>query len=60
MSEHTEDGIHIASMRLLVTIMIALMFGTWLTVSVTHFDLGALNIWIGLAIATVKAVLVGL
>ncbi len=60
MIEHTENGIHIASMRLLVGVMIALMFGTWLTVSVTHFDFGVLNIWIGLAIATVKAILVGL
>jgi len=60
MIEHTENGIHIAPMRLLVGVMIVLMFGTWLTVSVTHFDFGALNIWIGLAIATVKAILVGL
>lgn len=60
MSEHTESGVHVASMRLLVTIMIVLMIGTWLTVSVTHFDFGFLNIWIGLAIATTKAILVGL
>lgn len=60
MTEHTSNGVHVASMRLLVTIMVALMVGTWLTVSVTHFDFGFLNIWIGLAIATAKAVLVGL
>jgi len=60
MSEHTESGVHVASMRLLVTIMIVLMIGTWLTVSVTHFDFGFLNIWIGLGIATAKAILVGL
>lgn len=60
MSEHTESGVHVASMRLLVTVMIVLMIGTWLTVSVTHFDFGFLNIWIGLGIATAKAVLVGL
>jgi cytochrome c oxidase subunit 4 len=60
MSEHTESGVHVASLRLLVTIMIALMIGTWLTVSVTHFDFGFLNIWIGLGIATIKAILVGL
>jgi len=60
MSEHTEHGPHVASLRLLVVVLIALMFGTWLTVSVTYFDLGALNIWIGLAIATAKATLVGL
>ena len=60
MSEHTENGPHVASLRLLVVVLIALMFGTWLTVSATYVDLGALNIWIGLAIATAKAVLVGL
>jgi len=60
MSEHTESGVHVASLKLLVGVMIALMFGTWLTVSVTHFDFGVLNIWIGLGIATVKAILVGL
>ncbi len=60
MSEHTESGVHVASLKLLVTIMIALMIGTWLTVSVTHFDFGVLNIWIGLGIATAKAILVGL
>ena len=36
------------------------MFGTWLTVSASNVDLGFLNIWIGLAIATAKGVLVGL
>ncbi len=60
MSEHTESGVHVASLKLLVGVMIALMIGTWLTVSVTHFDFGVLNIWIGLGIATVKAILVGL
>ena len=60
MSEHTEHGVHVASVRLLVIVWIALMFGTWLTVSATYVDLGVLNIWIGLAIATAKAVLVAL
>ena len=60
MSEHTKDGVHITSVRLLVGVWVALMVGTWLTVSATYVDLGALNIWIGLAIATGKAVLVGL
>lgn len=51
---------HVTSIRLLVTVWIALMIGTWLTVTATYVDLGALNIWIGLAIATAKALLVGL
>ena len=60
MSDQTQQGTHVASVGLLVTVWIALMIGTWLTVSATSVDLGALNIWIGLAIATGKAVLVGL
>jgi cytochrome c oxidase subunit 4 len=56
---HDDVG-HVTSIRLLVAVWIALMVGTWLTVAATYVDLGALNIWIGLAIATVKAVLVGL
>jgi cytochrome c oxidase subunit 4 len=44
----------------LVAVWIALMVGTWMTVAATTVDLGALNLWIGLAIATAKAVLVAL
>jgi len=58
--QHTEHGIHVASVKLLLIVWVALMFGTWLTVSATYVDLGVLNIWIGLAIATGKAVLVAL
>lgn len=56
----TRGGSHVASVKLLLIVWVALMVGTWLTVSVTHFDFGVLNIWIGLAIATGKALLVGL
>jgi cytochrome c oxidase subunit 4 len=55
-----EPHVHVTSIRLLVTVWILLMIGTWLTVTATYVDLGALNIWIGLVIATVKAVLVAL
>ncbi|MCP4895394.1 MAG: caa(3)-type oxidase subunit IV [bacterium] len=59
MSDTTNDQAgHVASIPLLVGVLIALMVGTWLTVTATYFDLGALNIWIGLAIATAKAFLV--
>jgi cytochrome c oxidase subunit 4 len=51
---------HVASLQLLVAVWVALLVGTWLTVAATYVDLGALNIWIGLAIATAKAVLVAL
>ena len=60
MSEHTNNGVHVSSVRLLLVVWVALMIGTWLTVSATYVDLGSLNIWIGLAIATAKAVLVAL
>ena len=60
MSENTESSVHIASVKLLLGVWIALMFGTWLTVSAAGVDLGWLNIWVGLGIATGKAVLVAL
>ncbi|MBD3873215.1 MAG: cytochrome C oxidase subunit IV family protein [Acidobacteria bacterium] len=60
MSAHQQSFVHIASVRLLLVVWVALIFGTWLTVSASNVDLGFLNIWIGLAIATGKAVLVAL
>jgi cytochrome c oxidase subunit 4 len=60
MSEQTVDGVHITSLRTLVVVWIALLIGTWLTVTATYFDFGSLNLWIGLAIATGKALLVAL
>ena len=62
MDHDTENSAvgHVTSIRLLVTVWIALLFGTWLTVTATYFDLGPWNIWIGLAIATGKALLVAL
>jgi len=60
MSDHDNAFVHIASVKMLVGVWIALMFGTWLTVSASNIDLGPLNIWIGLGIATAKATLVAL
>jgi cytochrome c oxidase subunit 4 len=60
MSEMTKQGVHVSSVRLLVVVWILLLIGTWLTVSATYVDLGVLNLWIGLAIATGKAALVAL
>ena len=60
MSEHESHVGHVSSVRLLLVIWVALMIGTWLTVAASTVDLGFLNIWIGLGIATVKATLVGL
>ena len=47
-----EGTVHVTSVKLLLIIWAALIFGTWLTVSVTYVDLGVFNIWVGLAIAT--------
>ena len=60
MSESNSSGVHVASVKLLLIVWVALMIGTWLTVSASNIDLGFLNIWVGLAIASAKAVLVGL
>ena len=60
MSEHDASVVHVSSVKLLSIVWVALMIGTWLTVSASNIDLGFLNIWVGLAIATGKAVLVGL
>jgi cytochrome c oxidase subunit 4 len=49
---------HISSVKLYVTIWIALMAGTILTVVAATIDLGAFNPIVALAIATTKAVLV--
>lgn len=55
MSEHTH---HIASTGLYVTIFIALMVLTALTVGVTYVDLGQFNLFVALGIAIFKASLV--
>jgi len=60
MSDHENSFVHIASVKLLLVVWIGLMFGTWLTVAASNVDLGPLNIWIGLGIATAKATLVAL
>jgi cytochrome c oxidase subunit 4 len=60
MSEHDSSAVHVSSVKLLLIVWVALMIGTWLTVSASNIDLGFLNIWVGLAIATAKALLVGL
>ena len=60
MSDSSTSGVHVASVRLLLGVWIALMIGTWLTVAASNVDLGWLNIWVGLGIATAKALLVGL
>jgi cytochrome c oxidase subunit 4 len=63
---HTEthDGdhgwIHIVPARVLLAVFAALILLTLVTVAVTWVDLGGLNLWIAMFIATVKASLVAL
>jgi cytochrome c oxidase subunit IV len=49
---------HISSVKLYITIWIALMAGTILTVLAARMDLGVFNPIVALAIASTKAVLV--
>lgn len=60
MSENESSFVHVASVKLLLVVWVCLMIGTWLTVAASNVDMGWLNIWVGLAIATGKAVLVAL
>ena len=57
MSEQTE---HSSSLTTYVTIWIALLVGTGLTVFAAHVNLGPFNAAVALTIATVKALLVAL
>ena len=58
---HDDHGLaHPMPMKILAGVFAALLFLTWLTVSVTWVDLGPLNIWIALFIAVIKAGLVAM
>lgn len=49
---------HVVSVSVLLGVWAALVVLTVLTVGVTYVDLGRLNLWVALIIATVKAALV--
>lgn len=51
---------HVVPVWLLVGVFLALMVLTWLTVAVAVLDLGRLNLFVALFIATIKAFLVSL
>lgn len=53
--EHIE---HIVSYKLFAIVWIVLLILTGLTVAVSQLDLGALNIWVALGIASLKSGLV--
>jgi cytochrome c oxidase subunit 4 len=50
--------VHIAPFRVLAGVWVTLLVLTWVTVSATGIDLGRFNLWLAMAIATVKASLV--
>ena len=47
--------VHIAPFRVLTAVWVTLLVLTWVTVSATGFDLGRFNLWLAMAIATIKA-----
>jgi len=57
-SQHAEHEHHIVSPKVYLTIVLALLLGTGLTVWASFIDLGPWNPVIALAIACTKAVLV--
>ena len=55
MSEHTHEPV---PYRTFILIWVALLLLTAITVAVSRIDLGALNIWVALGVASVKSSLV--
>lgn len=58
---HSSHGVgHVVPLKILVAVFLSLVVLTVVTVAATWIDLGAFNLWLALAIATVKASLVAL
>jgi cytochrome c oxidase subunit IV len=57
-SSTTTAGTHITPLWLLLSVWGALMVLTLLTVVAARIDLGSLNLWVAMGIATLKAILV--
>ena len=53
-----EDSAHVVSFRVLLAVFVALLVLTYITVAARYINLGGLNIWIALGIATIKGALV--
>lgn len=51
---------HVVPLRVLLGVWAALVMLTVVTIAATRVDLGGLNLWVALAIATAKAALVAL
>lgn len=49
---------HMVPLRVLLSVCIALLVLTWITVTVSYIHLGQWNLWVAMGIASVKALLV--
>ncbi|MGC8916510.1 MAG: cytochrome C oxidase subunit IV family protein [Thermoanaerobaculum sp.] len=58
MGEHGESFVHVVPLRVLVGVWLSLLVLTIVTVGATWVDLGSFNLWLAMAIATLKASLV--
>ncbi|MHC4178381.1 MAG: cytochrome C oxidase subunit IV family protein, partial [Planctomycetota bacterium] len=59
--DHAEESLgHVVDFRVLVAVFGALMVLTAITVAVSYFDFGALNLVVAMGVATIKASLVAL
>ncbi|HEY2588564.1 MAG TPA: cytochrome C oxidase subunit IV family protein [Tepidisphaeraceae bacterium] len=56
--EHGHVHVHVVPPKVLLAVYFALVFATVLTVAVTYVDFGAMNVFIALGIAVIKAALV--
>jgi len=54
----TDAHSHIVPYRTFLPVWVALLFLTGVTVAIAQFNLGALNVWVALGIATLKSSLV--
>ena len=59
-SKTSEARVHVLPIQVLLKVWAALLFLTVLTVAVTWVNLGVLNLWVALGIATVKAIIVAM
>jgi cytochrome c oxidase subunit 4 len=59
-TQHDDSHVHVVPVKVLLAVWFALIVGTAATYAATWFDLGWLNIWIAIGIATAKASLVAL
>jgi len=59
--DHQGHGhVHVMPPSILIAVFVALLALTFITVAVTRVDMGPLNIWVAMGVATIKATLVAL